>query len=233
MRKNRERILELEAIESDFIAHWTKQVSFIENKMLYIRLDELDKSVAPLTLLNHLLKPYQFSTAQIEQIYLSKNKQAGGIFHSSTTRLLRNRDQLILQNSKDGSDVSPLSITSLIELKTIWGNTQIEIIESPDHPSNSIDFKSQIVLKDTDLIFPLQLRYRQEGDFFYPIGMEGKKKVSKLMKDLKIDQFTKEKIPILVNGNGDIIWIIGLALDKRYQGDPSSPDHLYLKHTKI
>ena len=233
MRKNRERMLELEAIESDFITYWKNKVTFIENKMLHIQLDELEKSVAPLTLLNHILKPYQFSTAQIEQIYLSKNKQAGGIFYSSTTRLLRNRDQLILQNNEDSSNVASLMIDSIEEFKIRWGNTQIDILQAEDYPSAPIDFKSQIVLKGSDLIFPLQLRYRQEGDFFYPIGMEGKKKVSKLMKDLKIDQFTKEKIPILVNGNGDIIWILGLASDRRYQNSSQSTDLLHLKYVKI
>lgn len=48
--------------------------------------------------------------------------------------------------------------------------------------------------------------------------MAGKhKKVSDLLIDNKIDRFEKEKITVLLNGNGEIIWVVGVRADERFK----------------
>lgn len=62
----------------------------------------------------------------------------------------------------------------------------------------------------------LMLRNWTEGDWFFPYGMEGKKKISDLFVDQKIPIFKKSTIPIL-ESNGSIIWVCGLRLDDRFK----------------
>ena len=67
------------------------------------------------------------------------------------------------------------------------------------------------------LVYPLTLRSWQQGDHFYPLGMKATKKLSDFFIDQKVPLHEKKEIPLLVNGNDDIIWIGGYRLDERYK----------------
>ncbi|WP_431199485.1 tRNA lysidine(34) synthetase TilS [Mucilaginibacter sp. P19] len=47
--------------------------------------------------------------------------------------------------------------------------------------------------------------------------MKGKKKLSDFFINQKVPLYQKEEIPILVNGNGEIMWIGGYRPDERYK----------------
>ena len=79
------------------------------------------------------------------------------------------------------------------------------------------DSSSDIVFLDKEkLNYPLLLRKWKNGDYFYPLGMSGKKKVSKYFKDEKVDVFAKQE-QWLLTSNGEIVWIIGRRMDRRFQ----------------
>jgi tRNA(Ile)-lysidine synthase len=67
------------------------------------------------------------------------------------------------------------------------------------------------------LMYPLAVRGWQEGDYFIPMGMKGRKKLSDYFINQKLSLHQKREIPLLVNGNGDIIWVGGYRLDERYK----------------
>lgn len=46
--------------------------------------------------------------------------------------------------------------------------------------------------------------------------MKGSKKVSKYLKDKNISQIDKGSVIVLVNGDDNIIWIVGMRLDNRF-----------------
>jgi tRNA(Ile)-lysidine synthase len=47
--------------------------------------------------------------------------------------------------------------------------------------------------------------------------MKGKKKLSDYFINQKLSLHQKAEIPLLVNGNGDIIWVGGYRTDERYK----------------
>lgn len=55
-----------------------------------------------------------------------------------------------------------------------------------------------------------------EGDKFFPIGMQGSKKISDYLNDIKINSFEKKEQLVLEN-NGSIVWVIGKRLDDRFK----------------
>ena len=63
---------------------------------------------------------------------------------------------------------------------------------------------------------PLKVTKWQEGDWFCPLGMTGKKKLSKYFKDEKMSLIDKEKTLILSSAD-DIVWIIGKRADDRFK----------------
>lgn len=63
---------------------------------------------------------------------------------------------------------------------------------------------------------PLFVRTWQKGDWFIPLGMRSKKKLSDFFSDEKVPRTEKSKIPIL-ESNGNIVWVCGKRLDERYK----------------
>ena len=63
---------------------------------------------------------------------------------------------------------------------------------------------------------PLKLRKKKEGDVFYPVGMMGKKKISKLMKDEKISLLLQEKVFLLCDAKDQILGVFPLRQDRRF-----------------
>lgn len=62
----------------------------------------------------------------------------------------------------------------------------------------------------------LVLRSWHEGDWFMPLGLGSKKKLSDFFIDEKIPLLLKHRIPIL-ESNGEIVWICGRRLDERFK----------------
>lgn len=61
----------------------------------------------------------------------------------------------------------------------------------------------------------LAVRSRMPGDVFYPVGMDGRKKLKEFFIDMKLPRLERERTPILVCG-GDVVWVVGMRLDRRF-----------------
>ena len=62
----------------------------------------------------------------------------------------------------------------------------------------------------------LLVRSWEEGDWFMPLGLKARKKISDYFVDEKISLLQKKRIPIF-ESNGDIVWICGKRLDDRFK----------------
>ncbi|OQX99886.1 MAG: hypothetical protein B6I24_01505 [Bacteroidetes bacterium 4572_128] len=97
-----------------------------------------------------------------------------------------------------------------ISLKIEIINNKKDIIFQKGNCFANLDFEK--------LKFPLILRNWKNGDYFYPFGMYGKKKLSDFFTDKKFSIFEKEKIMLLISDE-KIVWIIGQRIDRRFKID--------------
>lgn len=89
--------------------------------------------------------------------------------------------------------------------------------ESHHDGKNISDIWKTLGLFDADkLTFPLDIRPRKAGDYFYPSGFGKRKKLQDFFVDLKIPRDERERVPLIISGE-DIIWIVGYRGDERYK----------------
>ena len=74
----------------------------------------------------------------------------------------------------------------------------------------------------------LTVRSRTEGDFFYPIGMEGRKKLQDYFVDQKVPYFLRDTIPV-VTVNDEIAWVAGYRGDRRFVASKDNNASLCVK----
>jgi len=73
------------------------------------------------------------------------------------------------------------------------------------------------------LVFPLVLRNRRPGDSFQPLGLDGGScKLKKFFNHRVADVNQRSRIPLLCNGTGEIVWVVGERLDHRFRVTGSS-----------
>ncbi|WP_166964272.1 tRNA lysidine(34) synthetase TilS [Yeosuana marina] len=182
----------------------------IDVNTLKFKISEFKTLKNPKAYLHEFLKDFGFT--EWNDIVNLLDAQSGKQVFSSTHRLLKDRDYLILTDITSSEESQVITITE--------NDTNIQIPSGILH-FNQVDAmsttKSGILYVDKALLdYPLFVRKWQEGDFFYPLGMNGKKKLSKYLKDEKLSLIEKENIWLLTSGD-DIVWVIGKRADNRFK----------------
>ncbi len=60
---------------------------------------------------------------------------------------------------------------------------------------------------EAELKYPLKIRSRLPGDLLHPYGLNGTKKVQDMFVDAKVPRSRRDSLPLLVNGDGRVLWI--------------------------
>lgn len=71
-----------------------------------------------------------------------------------------------------------------------------------------------IALNSTEIKLPLKLRNKKDGDIIEVLNLNGKKKVSDIFINAKINKDKRNKYPILVDSNDTVLWIPGVKKSK-------------------
>tara|TARA_B100000767_G_C19608091_1_gene468673 strand:+ start:74 stop:793 length:720 start_codon:yes stop_codon:yes gene_type:complete len=185
----------IESINGDQISYKINQIQSLNNPKAY---------------LYHLLKPYGFT--DWNEITLLLEAQTGKQISSPTHRLIKNRHQLILSKLETPVPVF-ISIDSSQTVVEIPGHS---IALKMELTNSKVSTSTNLIQLDFEFLkFPLTLRQWNEGDYFYPNGMQGKKKLSKFFKDEKFSLIDKEKVLILCSGD-QVVWVVGKRVDNRF-----------------
>ena len=170
-----------------------------------------------------MFKDYGFT--QWNDVVSLLDAETGKYVASNTYKLTKHKDVLILSDIRHSGQNEE---SYIIEKETEVINTLIGILKFEEVDSISISSKDIIFVDKTKLKFPLTLRKWKTQDIFRPIGMTGKKKVSKYLKDEKTTPNQKENTWVLIS-NEDIIWVVGMRADNRFKVDDSSSNILKIE----
>lgn len=166
-------------------------------------------------LMYELFKPFGFTDAVMSDLAgtLMGTGISGKQFASSSYVLYVDREEVILTPKKAIHE--PIAALERPGAAVKWGTCRFESHVSED---KRIQAEMHIAQFDADkIVFPLSIRSWQEGDAFRPLGMKGHKKLSDLFVSLKIPVHRKHTVPVVTNGNGDILWVVPYRMDDRYK----------------
>jgi tRNA(Ile)-lysidine synthase len=209
--KSQKYLIESQSVLKDYILEIEDRViaSVAEDQISY----DINKILTlnnPKAYMYLLLKPYGFT--DWNEIISLLQAQTGKQIYSPSHRLIKNRNNLILCkiNAQLKVNISIQNSDSLIKIPSYGINLHMDI-------TNFLPVKSpeSVILDVKTLNFPLTVRNWNEGDYFYPIGMKGKKKLSKFFKDNKLSIVDKENTLILCS-NDQVVWVLGMRADNRF-----------------
>lgn len=226
MEGNMERLGEVLEIFSHFIRKAQRELFEEKQGKISIQTEKL-LELSPLrTWLYELFSPFGFTRLQCEGIEKIIHAGPGRQSISTTHRLYKDRDRLILipggspdvkryyLDHPDKQSVLPfpmdMDILDRAELDTI-----------PDDPNTAC-------LDLENIQFPLIIRRWTFGDYFYPLGMQQPKKLSDFFVDEKVPVPEKESCWILASGK-KIVWIMGYRIDHRFRITTSTKRVLILR----
>lgn len=181
--------------------------------------------------LYHILYPYGFHSAvlaSIEDLLSSGRTISGKRFESDTHSLMTGRDELVIRPSALSGKAlhadDPIMVVRGEGLYRFNGlSFKVEILPwSSDMPLRQQE--GTIIFDAASLSFPFICRRWNMGDWFRPLGMKGRKKVSDLFADLKYDSIRKDASVMVVDCSqageaecGHVAGILGVRIDERYK----------------
>lgn len=209
LQHTQEHLKQSERLLKVYTAQLRQQFITESNGEEVLDLVALKQHPEPEAVLFQLLSHYGFTAW--DDIYKLPQAQSGKEITSSTHRLLKNRDYLIITVIKVDVARSYHWHKGEGNIKGDFG--ELSIGEGAVVTNLS---KKEIVVDTASLHYPLTIRKWKDGDYFYPYGMKGKKKLSKYFKDEKLSLIAKEKVWLLCSDN-DVLWVIGYRADDRFK----------------
>ncbi|WP_305951873.1 tRNA lysidine(34) synthetase TilS [Emticicia oligotrophica] len=226
--RNLERFQSLEADFRKNLSHFKATVMREENGVFFLKIANIKYWQSANYYLEELLKEFGFNYFQSKEIFNSLDGLSGKVFHSENFTLLKDREELVITPQQrlppqplpdkeglclqiNGDLLNTEQTFEFLDKKLRFTVLNIEEIDSKFERNNVNLFA------DFDkIMFPITLRTWQEGDWFIPIGMKGKKKISDFLIDKKIPLNLKKNIFLLTSQDA-IMWVVGQRVDDRFK----------------
>jgi tRNA(Ile)-lysidine synthase len=211
---NLNRFRETESLYREAIDRQKKKLLVQKGEEIHVPVLKLKKTGSLSTLIYELFSPYGFTPHQAGGIVGLLDSPSGKYICSATHRLLKDRRWLILSPLEGGGPATVVIGNDRSVVDYARGRLQLEWLpEFTGQPSA----ENKVAWLDAGgLDFPLLLRPWRPGDYFYPLGMRKKKKLSRFLIDQKLSLAEKEKVWVL-EMNKKIIWVVGRRIDDRFK----------------
>ena len=196
----------------------------IEKKMkksdegLRITNDLVERFENPAGVLWEMIHRYGFNLEQCQSAIHALHGQAGKKFISAHYQLTIDRNEIVISDRHKNWE--PVTIERGEKHVSLGPFTlHVKVIENTE--AKFRQDKHEAVLDEGKLNFPLTWRKWKAGDYFYPMGLAHKKKLSDFLINNKISLPAKEFVTVLESA-GEIAWVVGYRLDERFKITPQT-----------
>ncbi len=213
MLSNINRFREVELLYQQAVEWHKKRLLEYKGNEIHIPVLKLKKTAPLHSIVYEIIKEYGFNSSQAEEVIALLDSESGKYVQSPAYRIIKNRKWLIVApNEAEKADI--IIIDGPGNCQFAMGNLQLETTPTSNlKPETS---NSLACLDADEIKFPLLLRKWKQGDYFYPLGMKKKKKLSRFFIDQKLSKTDKEKIWV-IEMDKKIIWVVGHRIDDRFK----------------
>lgn len=224
-----ERVQAVERIFDKETENLRQNVSRTEDSIVYFTYGGIQATSEPLMFLSELLKPYHFTYVQMPDILDAFNKEPGRTFHSPTHTLVKDRTELVITPRS----TSTFRSASIAEGQNTFEGEDLRLILTEKAIEGfKISTNRALACLDAGIVqFPLRLRKWKQGDWFCPLGMNQKKRISDFLTDEKVPLNLKEQTYVLTS-NGSIVWVVGHRVDNRFKVTDKTQKVLLIEKVK-
>ncbi len=209
---------------------FSKELTKYYNFVSRIVEDEINKryhkktlDISEFTKLDELIQTkiieYVLDDNYIDNLYLVSDKHVNFILNiinnpkpnielnlPDNLRITKSYNKLRITRTKKGNNEYNILLNENIELPN---GHSVEFLDSTDKNSNYY-----LKLNSKEIKLPLYIRTRQTGDKMVIKNMKNAKKLKDIFIDCKLPKEDRDTQPIVVDSNGEILWIPGLKKSK-------------------
>ncbi len=191
-----------------------------------VAVKKLEQQVPLRTVIYELFNSFGLSEKQIDEVLKIMKSQAGSRLETQTHTLLNHRNHIVIEPKGAQHKQHYLINDVKGSMKIPAGVLSWEIKEDKPKKFNADD---NIACVDaTHLSFPLIVRSPRVGDYFYPLGMKKKKKLSRYFIDVKLNLLEKQRQWVIEHDQKNI-WLVGHRIDDRFKITSKTKKVLHLK----
>jgi tRNA(Ile)-lysidine synthase len=210
--KNINRLGEAEQLYNQAITLHKSKLLEQKGNEIHIPVLKLQKVQPLATVVYEIIKDYNFTAHQTEEVIALLESESGKYVQSPSHRIIKNRKWLII--SPNQTEEAQHILIETNDKKIIFTEGKLQIEKHSTFDINHSPLTAQ--LDAAEIKFPLLLRKWKQGDYFYPLGMQKKKKLSRFFIDQKLSLTQKEKVWV-IESNKKILWVVGMRIDDRFK----------------
>lgn len=216
MRRNISRLSQAQGFIDASMDIIKRQVISHEGDIFRLYIERIDQSLPRNYVIYEILNSeFGFKGDVVDMLcHAIDNNATGRRFYSREWVAVVDRGDVVLARIEEDDDCETIIERGMIRSYAgssvlFYNYCSIDFVEK-------LDMGENVALIDADkLKFPLRVRRWRDGDWFIPLGMSGRKKLSDYLIDKKVSMAEKNRQFVLVSGD-DIVWVIGRRLDDRY-----------------
>ncbi len=215
LQDNIERFKEIEKLYRFSVEQLKKKLCRAKGKEVHIPVRQL-MGFNNRALIYEIISAYGFHEKQVEEVIKLSESDSGKYIPSPSGeyRIIKHRHWFIISPVIATESENIIIEEKMANVQFAMGNLQLKILPVAGCQLTVAD--STACLDAKKITFPLLLRKRKTGDYFYPLGMKKKKKLNRFLIDQKLSTTEKENVWVIESAER-IIWIVGHRIDERYK----------------
>jgi tRNA(Ile)-lysidine synthase len=222
-------LMGINEIVNDYITLLRAKLSEQREECTVFSIGLLNQHLRNRAVLFELFKPFGIAEVNPDDLTRIIKGKTGGRLLTGSNIILKNRDEIVVSPV----NVNPEAVRIIYkpeDLKMISGIDSVKSLKVtvnfkiPREPANAC-------LDADKLSFPLILRKWHPGDFFFPLGMKHKKKLSDYFTDNKYSIIDKDN-SLILESDGKIVCILGDRIDDRFRITEDTKKVLIIKSSQ-
>lgn len=203
---------------NEFIQHyineWDEKLSFKKNNDVYYSISGIKKLDFSDLFIERIMQAKGFNKSNAEMVKKAIEGQSGKVFYGLNKKLIKDREHLIFTDIDEADQVHySLHKDELCD----FTNLPIEISVGDLSAIPHLESSKEIAYLDYDkLNSHIIFRQWKHGDYFIPLGMKGRRKLSNYFIDKKYSVSEKNRQWLMISGE-EICCLIGERIDDRFK----------------